>query len=440
MATKDDIRNSYLADARTSVNQKLPDGGRALIFMTVLVLAVFLFWSSVSEIDEITRGDGKVVPSSRIQEIQNLEGGIVAGIEVSEGMIVHKNQVLLIMDDTRFTSNVEQQEAEQQAMQAKKQRLLSEINDIEFHTTSELEKAIPELVAGERELYLNRQRELVSKKSSMYEQLQQNKNQLEELQAKMTLLGRRKKSLKEELSMIRQMLSDGAASRAELLRIERQVVEADGEQHITRKSIDRISSAVRESESNLNEVELNFKSKSRLELNDTLAKLNELSASGTALIDRVDRTKVRSPVEGIVKSINVSTEGGVVQPGVSMMEIVPLNDNLQVEANIRPEDIGFLHPGQKAIVRFTAYDFTVYGGLEGKVVHISADTITDEQGDSFYLARIETDRSNLDKSGDSRPVIPGMVATVDIITGKKTLLAYLLKPVLRAKQLAFTER
>ncbi|MRI34739.1 HlyD family type I secretion periplasmic adaptor subunit [Endozoicomonas sp. OPT23] len=440
MTGRDEIRNSYLTDAKAAESQKLPNGGRSLIFMTLLVLAVFLFWSSVSEMDEITRGDGKVVPSSRIQEIQNLEGGIVSEIQVAEGVVVEKGQILFVMDDTRFSSNLAEQRAEKLALEARKQRLLAEISGDDFERKQHLFEKIPELLESEKQLFLSRQEELGSRQSTAMEQLQQNKNQLEELQAKRKLLADRKRLLKEELQMIQQMAAGGAASRAELLRTERGYLDTLGEQAITEKSIKRVKAAVRESESKLTEVELNFINQSRTELNETLAKINGLSATDGALSDRVDRTKVRSPVQGIVKSINVNTRGGVVQPGMSMMEIVPLNDTLQVEARIRPEDIGFLHPGQKAIVRFTAYDFTVYGGLEGQVQHISADTITDEEGKSYYLVRVETDKSNLDKTGDTRPVIPGMVATVDIITGKKTLLAYLLKPVLRAKQLAFTER
>ena len=440
MRAEDELRNHYLQDARASVNNRMPNGGRQLIFITLLVIVVFLTWSSVSEMDEITRGDGKVVPTSRIQEIQNLEGGIVAEIQVAEGMVVEAGQILMTMDDTRFSSNLAEQRAEKLALEARKLRLQSEISGAGFEPSLDLVNTIPELLQTEEQLFHSRKEELGSRRNTANEQLQQNKDQLEELKAKRNLLNDRKRLLNEELEMFQQMAKGGAASKAELLRTERAYLDTVGEKAITEKSIDRVKASIRESESKLSEVELNFINQSRQELSETLARINSLAATDSALSDRVDRTKVRSPVQGVIKSINVTTRGGVVQPGMSMMEIVPLNDKLQVEARIRPEDIGFLHPGQKAIVRFSAYDFTVYGGLEGQVKHISADTIIDEQGESHYLVRIETDRNNLDQSGDSRPVIPGMVATVDIVTGKKTLLAYLLKPVLRAKQLAFTER
>ncbi|MCK5319470.1 MAG: HlyD family type I secretion periplasmic adaptor subunit, partial [Anaerolineales bacterium] len=183
-----------------------------------------------------------------------------------------------------------------------------------------------------------------------------------------------------------------------------------------------------------------FHNKAKGELNDVLAKLEEFSASSVALEDRLKRTAVRSPVKGTINQILVNTLGGVIQPGMDLIEIVPLEDTLLVEARIKPSDIAFLRPDQEAMVKFTAYDFTIYGGLDARLEHLSADSITDEQGNSFYLARLRTQKNYLGSETNPLPIIPGMVTSIDILTGKKTILSYLLKPVLRAKYMALRER
>ena len=444
-----EIRHLYQQDAKEAFNDSLPSGGRSLLLLTALALVSFVGWAAVCEIDEITRGTGKVIPSSRIQMVQNLEGGIIADINVAEGDIVEKGQVLLVMDDTRFSSSRDERKASQQALIARQTRLTAQIENAPLVMPASVLEEAPELATREEQLFYSHQKELDSRIGVLKQQLEQQQNEQEEMQAKSNLLKRRDKLISEEFYLARDLAEEGAVSRVELLRIERQVSDVKGEVSMVGESLERIDAQQQETLQRVDETKLSFINKSRVELNEVLAKLNELNAGESALDDRVDRTRVRSPVHGIVKTIMVNTEGGVVQPGMNMMEIVPVDDTLKVEARIRPEDIGFLHPGQKAVVRFTAYDFTIYGGLDGELTHISADTITDEKGESFYLAHIQTQRNSLDEdsqdkelntAGNSKPVIPGMVASVDIMTGKKTLLTYLLKPVLRAKQLAFTER
>ncbi|WP_051786478.1 HlyD family type I secretion periplasmic adaptor subunit [Endozoicomonas numazuensis] len=438
--TQETHRPLYLEDCRARLDERMKTRGRPLLIICLMFMVVFLVWSAIAEIDELARGDGKVIPSSRVQTIQNLEGGIVSEIKVREGQTVEKGQILLIMDDTRFSSNLDEQKASLSALKMRKARLMAEIKALPFLPPEAVKKQIPELAESESALFISRRQELDSKTGVFREQLEQQRKQIEETQAKESLLKRRKALLSQELDMTRILEEEGAVSKVELLRIERQVSDVSGEAMMAGKSLDRMAAMMRETEERMSEVELNFINEARKELNETLSSMNGLTATGTALTDRVDRTRVRSPVNGIVKSIMVNTEGGVVQPGMAMLDIVPIEDSLKVEVRIRPEDIGFLHPEQQATVRFTAYDFTVHGGLKGKVKHISADTITLENGDSFYLALVETDQSYLGQKSHGKPVIPGMVATVDILTGKKTLLSYFLKPVLRAKQLAFSER
>ena len=223
----------------------------------------------------------------------------------------------------------------------------------------------------------------------------------------------------------------------DLLRLEREVVRMTGEQGQVAAQIDRLLSSIQEARKKIQEVELHFRNQIRAELSDVMGKLGTLTEESSALADRVKHAEVKSPVRGTVKRLLVTTIGGVVQPGREVIEVVPLDDALLLEAQINPKDIGFLHPGQEALVKFTAYDFSIYGGLKAVVEHIGADTVMDERGNAFYVVRVRTVESSF---GENLPIIPGMVAQVDIMTGKKTILRYLLKPVLRAKANAMRER
>lgn len=418
----------------------ISQGSRPLVFMTLFTLVAFVVWAAWCEIDEITRGMGKVIPSSQVQDVQNLEGGIVEDILVSEGELVEQGQVLLVMDDTRFAATREGQFANKFALQARLVRLEAEVEGREPVMPGHVIEHSSELAQRERELFSSRKQELASSLGVFKEQLNQQQQQLEEAEAQRKLLARRLDLLNEEFVLSQELAAEGAVSRVELLRMERQVSDTRGEKQIAREAFERIQAQQQETRQRIREARLAFNNQARAEMNDVLAQLEELSAKDIAMADQVDRTRVRAPMKGVVKQIFVNTEGGVVQPGMKMMELIPVDDTLQVEVRIRPEDIAFLHPGQKAMVRFTAYDFTIYGGIEGEVTHISADTIVGEEGESFYLARIKTKNSDLGDAEHSRPIIAGMVTTVDILTGKKSLLDYFLKPVLRAKQLAFSER
>jgi len=233
------------------------------------------------------------------------------------------------------------------------------------------------------------------------------------------------------------LIDSGAVSEVELLRLERDTSRFRGERDMAAAQILRSQAAMAEASRKIEEVELNARNEVRKELAETMAKLNAFTEGGVALADKVKHAAIRSPVKGTVKRLLVNTVGGVVQPGRDLVEVVPLEDALILEAKVATKDIAFLRPGQAAMVKFTAYDFSTYGGLEAKLEHIGADSITDEKGNTFFLVKVRTIKSSL---GANLPIIPGMVAEVDIITGQKSILAYLLKPVLRAKQGALTER
>jgi membrane fusion protein, adhesin transport system len=233
------------------------------------------------------------------------------------------------------------------------------------------------------------------------------------------------------------MVASGAVSDVEILRLERDVSRYRGERDQAAAQIQRIQAAISESQSRALEVEREFRNRARSELSETVAKLDALGEGSVALSDKVKQSIIRSPVKGTVQRLLVKTVGGVVQPARDIVEIVPSEDTLLIEARVQPKDIAFLRPGQDALVRLTAYDFAVYGGFEGTLEHISSDTVIDDKGNAFYVVRVRTKKADL---GADLPIIPGMIAQADIMTGKKTVLSYLLKPILRGKYYALTER
>lgn len=298
----------------------------------------------------------------------------------------------------------------------------------------------PQLAEDELALYQSRQDRLQSEQRTLGEQLRQKTQELAEFRAKAQQYRSSMGLLQQELNMSQPLVATGAISQVEILRLRRSLVEVRGSLDATNLAIPRAESAMDEIKSKIEESELSFRSDAFKELNEIRTELQKLTATSVAIDDRVSRTTVVSPVRGVIKQLKVNTIGGVVQPGSDMLEIVPLDDSLLIEAKVRPQDVAFLHPGQKAMVKFTAYDYTIYGGLRANLELISADTITDEEGNSFYLIQVRTDKSHLGSEEHPLLIIPGMVATVDIITGEKSVLDYLLKPVLKARSEAMRER
>ncbi|MBU1180993.1 MAG: HlyD family type I secretion periplasmic adaptor subunit [Proteobacteria bacterium] len=429
-----------VTDIRSPVMAQSPRGGRAILWAVLILSAIAIFWASVSEVEEVTRGQGKVVPASQIQVIQNLEGGILSEILVNVGDTVKKDQLLLKIDQTRFSSSVQQNQAKHLSNKAKAARLQAETSGSPFSVPREVMAEQPEIGIREQELYESRKKELQFSLEIKQQQYNQRNHELRELNSKLAELNKTFLLFQEELKLTKPLVAKGAVSEMEVLRLERQASEMQGEIEQTKQAIPRAQSRIEESQVALKELRLAFINKAKSELNEVLAQLGEDSATSIALQDRLDRTFVKSPVNGTVNRLHINTVGGVIQPGMNLIEIVPLEGTLLVEAMIKPSDIAFLRPNQDAMVKFTAYDFTIFGGLTAKLEQISADSITDEKGNSFYLVRLRTDKSYLGPQTNPLPIIPGMIASVDILTGKKTVLSYLLKPVLRAKYMALRER
>jgi adhesin transport system membrane fusion protein len=408
-----------------------------IVRLAVAVLVILLIWAAFAKVDEVTRGEGRVVPSRQLQVLQALDGGVVDEILVQEGQVVEAGQLLLRIDETRATSGVRESAAQGLALSAREARLRALAEGSTFkppEPSNDEEKAV---VEEERRLYESKVTELSTLVSISRQQLSQRQQELSEMQSRRAAALRALELAQQELTQTRPLLATGAVSSVDILRLEREVSRSRGDAEQSAAQISRVQAAIGEANRKIQETELSFRNEARKELAETKGKINVLNEGAVGLADKVDKTQVKSPVRGRVQRLLAKTVGGVVQPGKDIVEIVPLDDTLMLEAKVLPKDIAFIRPGQSAMVKFTAYDFSIYGGLEAKVETISPDTVIDEKGNAYYLVRVRTDRPSL---SEKLPVIPGMTAEVDVLTGSKTVLSYLLKPVLKAKAYALRER
>ncbi|ACQ92877.1 type I secretion membrane fusion protein, HlyD family [Tolumonas auensis DSM 9187] len=448
-----------LDDASAAVLLTTPIRAKLLLWSCFLFFIVAFIWAAWAELDEVTRGDGKVIPSKQLQVIQNLEGGIVKEIFAREGQMVEEGQELLRIDDTRFRSDFGEKQQELISVQGDVARLRAEIASISVSNDTSLpwrEQAVineqpiifpegyeaisPENVARQKNALQANINNLNNQLVIMGQQIEQKENEILEINSKIRTLGRSVGLAGREVAINRPLVKEGIVSQIDLLKMQRQLNDMQGELENARLLLPKQNSLLRESILKRKDVALQFRVDAQKEMEEKQSRLSQLNEGQIGLKDRVSRTSVTSPVKGTIKTLKVNTVGGVVQPGMDIVEIVPTEDTLLIEAKVLPKDIAFLRPGLKAMVKFTAYDFTIYGGLDGKLEHISADSIQDDKGNSFYLVRVRTDRSFLGSDAEPLPIIPGMMATVDIVTGKKSVLEYLMKPILRAKQSALRER
>jgi adhesin transport system membrane fusion protein len=415
-----------------------------ILWATVAFFVIGVIWASLAIVDEVTVAEGKVIPSSQVQIVQNLEGGIVSEILVKVGQVVQKDQAIMRIDDTRFTASSHEGRAKDQALIARICRLSAEANNTSFVAPAQLQKDNPQLLAEEKSLFESRQRELQANIAVLNRQAEQRRQEFTEKQSRETQVQQSYNLVAQELAMTRPLVPQGAASEVDVLRLERQANDLKGELTATRLAQPRLEAAYREVRQKIEEATAHFRADAMKDLNLARAEQTALSAANTALEDRVSRTLVRAPLAGIVKQIKVNTVGGVVQPGSDLLEIVPLDDTLLIEARVRPSDIAFLHPGQEAMVKLSAYDFSIYGGFPATLEHISADTIMPERPgekqESYYQIRVRTRQNHPSGKAEAVTILPGMVATVDIKTGQKTILHYLMKPIIKTKETAFRER
>ena len=373
-----------------------------LLLNAILVtIGGLLVWSAFSNVDEVTHAEGRVVPSSHMQVVQNMEGGIVKSINVKQGDLVEKDDVVLSMESVQFSSEFDSKKQQVMSLIAKEARLLAEVNETGLSYTKEFTAMAGHYVSAETSEFETRKRRL---------------------HADLSLLESQVQSGQQELDIVRKLTERGLEPQIELVRTQARVDEARNKMESMRRQ---------------------FKSESATELSRVVLELNPLRQTLPAYADKVNRTQVKAPLKGLVNRVMINTVGGVIKPGEPVVEIVPYDDNLVVEAQIRPQDIGFIRMGQSANVKFTAYDYSIFGSLKGTITNISPDSVSKEERGQvayYYVARIETSTRAIKSLEQNLPIIPGMQAQVDIITGNKSVLSYLLKPLIAVKENAFRER
>jgi len=444
-------------DVYGAILTQTPTVHRLTIWSLAALFFCFITWAYFAELDRVTRGIGKIIPSSQVQIIQSLDGGILQDLYVKEGMQVTKGQIIARIDDTRFRSDMAQQTQEVNALRANIIRLRTELGNVlvadvedwqlqvkiekkQLKFPAELIKSSPELVARNQDEYNTRLNNIKNQVAIQGKQIKQREQEIKELTSKISTLKHSFKLVNSELKLTIPLAKKRIVPQVELLKLQRTVNDTKGELSALRLLKPKLKSAFEEAVLKRQEAVYKFRTDARAVLNEFQSKLSRLNEAQVGAQDKVSKALISSPVVGTVKTLHITTLGGVVKPGEVLLEIVPSEDKLLVEAKIIPKDIAFISVGLKAMVKITAYDFTRYGGLEGIVEHISADTTQDEEGNSFYIIRVRTTESSMiSKDNKEMPIIPGMMTSVDVMIGKRTVLEYILNPLLRAKELALRE-
>ena len=397
-------------------------------------LVLFVLASAAIELDEVTRADGKVIPSGQTQVVAHLYGGIVADILVREGDEVKPGQVLLKIDNRDSQAEFGENRARMAALAARAARLRAEANGREqIEIEKDVEAASPQAAMRERHLFRARRESLVSELKGLDEQLTQREQELKQQEAIVSSLEKKLASLRAEYG---NALRAGVkvVGRLEMLRLQRETKDAEGELATERLRVPRIQAAILEARQKHADRKNVFVSEARKDLNDTESELARLKEKLEKLTFDVRTNEVKAPLRGIVKQLRVATKGGVVKAGEPLIEITPLDDTLVIEGRVRPSDIAFIRIGQHALVKITAYNYATYGGLEGRVVEISPDAIEapEKPGETYYRVKVRTTKSYLENGGKSLPIGPGMTTQISIKIGEKSLLAYILKPLTKS--------
>lgn len=422
-------------------DEDLPLMSHLQLFVVLLSVVAFIVWANFAQLDQVTRGTGRVVPTSEVQQIQHQEGGIIDEFLKREGEQVSKGEVFIRLRDVGATSDLGARQARSFGLMAKFARLEAEAaGEGTPDFSDELMEKAPEAVREELNAFNANKRAIDSQVSVLQSQLRQRRGEVNEISGRISDLRGVISLTEEELAMTRPGVERGAVPRRDLLQLERELANQKTELNGLRNSLPRANSAIREAQNRINDLRVASQMEAQAELAEVRTDIAEISNTLGALEDRQDRTEIISPVDGIVKDLKINTVGGVIRPGDIVAEIVPNDENLLIEVQIRPSDIAFISPGQAAVVKITAYDFSIYGGLNGELVDISPDTVTNEDGESFYRVRVLTEENNLKRKGEILPIIPGMVAGVDILTGEKTVMEYLLKPFIKTLDEAMNER
>lgn len=427
----------WVLEAEWSRIMQTPVKARGLLYLVSIVLFLLIVWAYFAEIDEVAKGDGKVIPSQQLQVLQSYDGGIVQNILVEEGQTVEAGQVLLRVDPTRFLSSLEENTTQFAALAAKVQRLSALTQGSPLRFNRELFKKAPKIVENERKLYNSNLAELDEVAAGSDSRITQRRQDVEEERASLSQYENMLVLSKKELAVTKPLLASGAVSEIEILRLERQIVELEGNITKSNVAIERGLNAIEEVIIAKEESRLKLINRWNQELTDATAEMARLQQSQTSLQDVVSQADIKSPINGTVQRLLINTVGGVITPGSEVVELIPQDDKLIVEAKVSPKDIAFIRKGQPAILKFSAYDFSIYGGMSAEVQHISADAITNDKDETYYLIRLATQKNVTDKPWT---ILPGMIVQVDILTGKKTVLNYILSPLFNVTSSALRER
>lgn len=416
----------------------------AAVMIIGALLAAFVVWASLAEVDEIARGEGKVIPASKTQIVQASEPGIVEEIAVKIGQTVNKNDLIIRLDDTLNESSLGEQQAKARTLRARIARLKQEQEGRiaePLTCPDQLIETAPQICENEQKLLVARRQNFATKLSVLKSRLDQREKEREEARVNVRRLTESLAVSDRETELVTSMVKRNLMAKTEQIRVDREQTELRGQLNLARESIKRAESAIVEAGLQVDGFGLQLQQEALDELTQALAELSVVDETIRGASDRVARTDIRSPVDGIVNTLDVNTLGAFVQPGTVVAGIVPTSETLLVEARVSPRDIAFIRPDQKALIKVSAYDFSVFGGLDGKVQNITADSLVDQNtGQPFYQVRVSTDRSALEKDGQTYSIFPGMISTVEIITGRKTILSYLLKPINKARNEALRER
>ena len=430
-----------------SVRQSDDHPPRAIVHIIVAIcafIACALVWASWAEVDEVSRAEGRVIPSGKTQIVQSAEAGVVLDILVRAGEQVRAGQQLMRLDDTTTSSTAGEVEAQVLALQAQVARLQAESTDTlsaQFQCPAEVETRAPAVCSNQAELLEARIAGLKQSKDVLVQRVEQRQRELNEVASNIESMGRSLGISDERLALIKPLAERGLVARTEFLATQSEVNDLSGRLAAAEQSSKRLQAALQEAILQEGQADLQFRQDALAELTIRSAELASGMEQVRGASDRVARTDIRSPVDGIVNSVDITTIGAVVQAGTKLLDIVPVSDRLLVEARLKPSDVAFVIPGQAARVKLTAYDFSIYGGIDAVVENVSADSIVDPQTrETYYLVLIEAKNITIEHNGKALPVLPGMVTSVDILTGKKTVLQYLLKPINKGRQEALSER
>ena len=435
------VRESdFMSELEAATRSRPARSAVLMLFAVISFIAFSAIWAAVTEIEEITRGQGQVVPSQEIQVVQSLEGGILQELRVKKGDLVKKGDILLRISDVLFSSEQRGTEAQFLGLEAKKARLSAEADGSDFAMPEDIAKKSPEIAKNEKALYDSRRKELLSAYAIYDDKIAKAQADLQEVRAEINGYVQSKNLLHKELAITRDMVAKRAVPKMEQIRLERELADISGQINARVQEEKGLKSLLSSAKNERQAQDNKFRSQALEELNDVETQIASLKESLKSIGDRVDRTEIRAPVDGIVNQIMLGTIGGVVEPAMRLMEIVPVDDELKIIAKVKPNEIAFLKTGQPAKVKVTAYDPQKYGALDGRLSRVAANSATDKDGNVLFEVEVRTDKNHLGTEDHPLPIMPGMVADIEVITGKRTIMAYLLKPLRRGFDRALRER